>query len=64
MAKLKEVERAMVEYFAQHQDKAGLGLYILPGVRELLERLQVRCACLFGSNNLVQQQQATQGAVD
>lgn len=31
----------MVRHFQQHQDRAGLGLELLPGVKQLLEVLQV-----------------------
>jgi beta-phosphoglucomutase-like phosphatase (HAD superfamily) len=41
-AKLKELEAAMVRHFQQHAERAGLGLELLPGVKALLEALQVR----------------------
>ena len=41
MDKLQEMERVMVDYFRDHLDEAGVGLEILPGVRELLEALKV-----------------------
>ena len=34
MAKLKELEAAMVAYFEQHRAQASDGLALLPGVRE------------------------------
>lgn len=39
-ARLKDVEAAMLEYFAAHRQRAGDGLELLPGVRELLITLQ------------------------
>jgi hypothetical protein len=42
-AKLKDLEAAMVRHFQQHAERAGLGLELLPGVKALLEALQVRC---------------------
>jgi hypothetical protein len=41
MPRLKEVEAAMSEYFTSHMERAGTGLELLPGVRELLQALQV-----------------------
>ncbi len=40
-AKLKDVELAMVEHFEAHMERAGDGLRLLPGVRDLLQALQV-----------------------
>jgi hypothetical protein len=42
-AKLQQLEAAMVRHFQQHVERAGLGLALLPGVKALLEALQVRC---------------------
>ena len=42
MSKLSEIESAMVEHFEAHVEKAGVGLELLPGIRELLEAMQVR----------------------
>ncbi len=42
MAKLKELEAAMVAYFEQHRAQASDGLALLPGVREVLLALKVR----------------------
>lgn len=42
MARLKECEAAMCDYFDAHSDKAQMGLRLLPGVKELLAELQVR----------------------
>jgi hypothetical protein len=42
-AKLKELEASMVRHFQQHEERAGLGLELLPGVKALLEALQVGC---------------------
>jgi hypothetical protein len=42
MAKLKEMEAAMVAYFEQHRAQASEGLVLLPGVSELLPELKVR----------------------
>jgi hypothetical protein len=41
MLKLPDVEAAMVEHFEAHVEKAGVGLELLPGIRELLEAMQV-----------------------
>jgi phosphoglycolate phosphatase len=41
MAKLKEMEAAMNEYFEARSEAAGSGLVVLPGVVELLRALQV-----------------------
>jgi hypothetical protein len=41
MAKLKEMEAAMNEYFKARSEAAGSGLVVLPGVVELLRALQV-----------------------
>eukprot|EP00882_Tetradesmus_deserticola_P012779 GHRQ01013544.1.p1 GENE.GHRQ01013544.1~~GHRQ01013544.1.p1 ORF type:complete len:200 (+),score=91.15 GHRQ01013544.1:56-655(+) len=41
-AKLKQLEAAMLRHFQQHAERAGLGLQLLPGVKALLEALQVR----------------------
>lgn len=41
-SKLGEVQKAMVAFFLERQQEASVGLRILPGVRELLERLKVR----------------------
>jgi hypothetical protein len=41
-AKLKDLEAAMVRHFQQHAERSGLGLELLPGVKALLEALQVR----------------------
>ena len=41
MARLPEVEKAMVEFSLAHAEDASLGLTILPGVQQLLETLQV-----------------------
>jgi hypothetical protein len=43
MAKLKDVEAAMVEHTLANKDKVGEGLVLLPGVKDLLEKLQVCC---------------------
>jgi beta-phosphoglucomutase-like phosphatase (HAD superfamily) len=44
MSRLKEVEAAMVEHTLANRDKVSEGLALLPGVKELLEKLQVgRC---------------------
>ena len=42
MAKIKGMEKVMVEYYREHLDEAGVGLEILPGVKALLEALKVR----------------------
>jgi len=42
MAKLKEMEAAMVAYFEQHRAQASEGLVLLPGVSDLLPELKVR----------------------
>ena len=41
MAKLPEMQAAMVEYFTAHSERAGQGLELLPGVKELLLVLKV-----------------------
>ena len=41
MAKIKEMEQVMVDYYRDHLDEAGVGLEILPGVKDLLEALKV-----------------------
>lgn len=41
MAKLKEMEAVMNEYFEARSEAAGSGLVVLPGVVELLRALQV-----------------------
>ena len=41
MDKLKEMEQVMVTYYKEHLDEAGVGLEILPGVKDLLEALKV-----------------------
>ena len=43
MAKVKDMEAAMTEYFQSHAGDAGVGLEILPGVQEILTELSVRC---------------------
>ncbi len=35
------MQQAMVEYFEAHRDRAGQGLELLPGVKELLLALKV-----------------------
>ena len=42
MAKVKDMEAAMTYYFLSHAGDAGIGLEILPGVREILTELSVR----------------------
>ena len=42
MAKVKDMEAAMIAYFADHAGDAGVGLEILPGVARLLTSLHVR----------------------
>ena len=42
MAKLKELETAMLAYFEQHRSQASEGLVLLPGVREVLLALKAR----------------------
>jgi hypothetical protein len=39
---LEQLQVAMVRHFEAHADRAGLGLELLPGVRELLQALQAR----------------------
>ena len=41
MAKVKDMERAMIVYCQEHADDAGVGLEILPGVKALLTELSV-----------------------
>jgi hypothetical protein len=41
MPRLKEVEAAMSDYFTAQMERAGTGLELLPGVRELLQALRV-----------------------
>ncbi|KAG2500409.1 hypothetical protein HYH03_001980 [Edaphochlamys debaryana] len=53
MAKLPEVNAAMLEYFAAHRDQAAMGLELLPGVKQLLTRLQAlphAATCLVTGN--------------
>ena len=45
MAKVKDMEQAMISYFQKHADDAGVGLEILPGVKALLAELSV-CSAL------------------
>lgn len=42
MPKLKQLEAVMVRHFHEHPVRAGLGLELLPGVKQLLETLKVR----------------------
>ena len=44
MSKIKEMENVMVTYYREHLDEAGVGLEILPGVKDLLEALKVGAA--------------------
>ena len=41
LAKLPEVQEAMTRHFRSQASRAGLGLELLPGVRQLLEALKV-----------------------
>ncbi len=41
MARLPEVEKAMIEFSLARAEDASLGLTILPGVQQLLQTLQV-----------------------
>lgn len=53
MAKLPEMQQAMVDYFLAHRGRAGQGLEVLPGVVNLLETLQGRddvAVCLVTGN--------------
>lgn len=53
MQKLPEMERAMVDYFERHNEQAGDGLEILPGVENLLKILSQRpevAICLVTGN--------------
>jgi phosphoglycolate phosphatase-like HAD superfamily hydrolase len=40
---MPELQQAMVDHFLLHGTQAGEGLELLPGVRELLTALQVKC---------------------
>lgn len=42
MEKLPEMQQAMVEHFLAHAERAGQGLELLPGVKQLLQALNVR----------------------
>ena len=42
MAALPRLQAAMVDHFLAHKAQAGEGLEVLPGVEELLGRLQAR----------------------
>ncbi|KXZ54465.1 hypothetical protein GPECTOR_4g530 [Gonium pectorale] len=53
MARLPEIQAAMERYFQEHTDQAAVGLELLPGVRELLARLQAlpnAATCLVTGN--------------
>ncbi|KAI8477326.1 MAG: halo-acid dehalogenase-like hydrolase [Monoraphidium minutum] len=53
LERLPELEAAMTDHFTRHQERAGQGLVLLPGVRQLLERLQERpdvATCLVTGN--------------
>lgn len=45
MAKLPEMEAAMIEHYQQNQERAGAGIELLPGVLDLLKALQVPQTC-------------------
>ena len=40
-AKLKDMEGVMIKFYEANLDKAGMGLEILPGVKQMLEELMV-----------------------
>lgn len=42
LEKLKDMEQVMVNYFDEHQSRAGEGLQLLPGVKALLQALKER----------------------
>ena len=53
MAKLPEMQQAMIDHFLAHKDAAATGLEVLPGVVELLTALQARddvAICLVTGN--------------
>ena len=55
MAKLDDMKQAMIDYFLTHKERAGTGLEVLPGVVDLLTRLQRDhgdeiCTCLVTGN--------------
>jgi phosphoglycolate phosphatase-like HAD superfamily hydrolase len=53
MSKLAQLTTAMVDHFHTNKARAGEGLEVLPGVRELLEELSKRdnvCVCLVTGN--------------
>lgn len=53
LARLSEVQEAMVGYFLEHSESASSGLEVLPGVEELLRRLQdcgTAATCLVTGN--------------
>ncbi|GAB4819077.1 hypothetical protein N2152v2_006123 [Parachlorella kessleri] len=53
MAKLPEMQQAMVDYYVAQRDRAGQGLELLPGVKELLLALKERgdvAVCLVTGN--------------
>ena len=41
MERLPEMKQAMVEFFMQHKQRAGEGIILLPGVKELMQILKV-----------------------
>ena len=51
MIKIKEMEDVMVTYYKEHLDEAGVGLEILPGVKNLLEALKVGAANPAGAQH-------------
>ncbi|KAL4538574.1 hypothetical protein Ndes2526B_g03129 [Nannochloris sp. 'desiccata'] len=53
MARLPEMQEAMISHFLEHKDRAAAGLEVLPGVVELLTALQKRddvAVCLVTGN--------------
>ena len=40
-AKLQEMEDVMLKHYMANVDKAGVGLELLPGVKQLLQELKV-----------------------
>lgn len=53
MAKIPEMQQAMIDHFLEHKDRAATGLEVLPGVVELLTALQARddvAICLVTGN--------------
>ncbi|KAK9829863.1 hypothetical protein WJX72_008333 [[Myrmecia] bisecta] len=53
MERLKDMEQIMCQYFGQHQQRAGEGIELLPGVMELLVKLRERgdvATCLVTGN--------------